>query len=377
MTTASQIVALPSEDEAEGSVALRDVSKIYGRTTALANASLDIASGELFSILGPSGSGKSTLLHLIAGFIQPTSGSIKVSDREVSALPPYKRGLGVVFQSYNLFPHMSVFDNVAFPLAIRRTPAAEVRDRVAEVLRLVGMAGTEERLPDQLSGGQQQRVAIARAIVFQPRVLLMDEPMSALDRKIRQSLQVEFKRLQRQIGVTMIYVTHDQEEALMMSDRLAVINHGRIEQVGTPEELYETPQSLFVAEFIGDSQTIVGELMTAESSRATARIEDGSTVECRLVDGRLGEDVSLNIRSERIAIQAVGPHASGSTVGGIAGVVSEVLYGGSTVRYIVSTAAGSLTATELNAGRGPLLDLGQSVRLLTRWEDVGCFAASR
>ncbi|MEZ0076069.1 ABC transporter ATP-binding protein [Planotetraspora sp. GP83] len=241
-----------------GSVDVRGVVKRYRDTLALDDVTLHVPGGEFVTLLGASGSGKSTLLGVIAGFTEPTSGSVAVDGRDITTVPPYRRGLGMVFQHYALFPHMTVWDNVAFPLRRRRVRGDELRTRVEQALEVVGLGALAKRLPAQLSGGQQQRVALARAIVFRPRVLLMDEPLSALDKRLREQLQLEMKRLHRELGITFVFVTHDQEEALTMSDRIALLRDGRIVQAGTPEELYERPSSRYTAEFLGESNLFPG-----------------------------------------------------------------------------------------------------------------------
>ncbi len=233
-------------------ISIRDVTKTYGRTAALDNVSLEIASGEFITLLGPSGSGKTTLLMVLAGFIRPDSGEIRFGDREVTLVAPHKRDIGMVFQNYALFPHMTVAGNLAYPLKLRGVARAEVDTRVARALDLVQLAGLGERQVDQLSGGQRQRVALARAIIFEPRILLMDEPLSALDKKLREQMQIEVRHLHQRLGMTTVYVTHDQREALTMSDRIAVINHGRFRQIDKPHDLYERPNNRFIAEFIGE-----------------------------------------------------------------------------------------------------------------------------
>src|SRR5262244_755813 len=245
-------------------VRLHELTKTFGSVVAVQDVSVTIPPGSFFTLLGPSGSGKTTTLMMIAGFAYPTRGEVFVDGRSVAALPPQKRDLGMVFQSYAVFPHLTVFDNVAFPLEIRRIRRAEIRRRVGEALELVRLEGYDRRLPRQLSGGEQQRVALARALVFRPRVLLMDEPLGALDKKLRAHMQIELKHIQRHLHVTVIYVTHDQEEALTMSDRVAVMRRGRIEQVGTPAELYEAPASRFVADFLGESNFVDGVVVDAE-----------------------------------------------------------------------------------------------------------------
>jgi putative spermidine/putrescine transport system ATP-binding protein len=241
----STIISLP--------ISIRDVTKTYGRTAALDNVSLEIASGEFITLLGPSGSGKTTLLMVLAGFIRPNSGEIRFGDRDVTLVAPHKRDIGMVFQNYALFPHMSVAGNLAYPLKLRGISRAEVEERVARALDMVQLVGFGERQVDQLSGGQRQRVALARAIIFEPRILLMDEPLSALDKKLREQMQIEVRHLHQRLGMTTVYVTHDQREALTMSDRIAVINHGRFRQVDRPQDLYERPNNRFIAEFIGES----------------------------------------------------------------------------------------------------------------------------
>ena len=240
-------------------IVLEGVSKHYPKSIALDNVSLHIRAGEFMTFLGPSGSGKTTTLNLIAGFTELTTGSVSIDGKQMEKVPVHKRELGIVFQHYALFPHLSVFDNVAFPLSERRVPKSEQKERVLAALATAGLTGFEDRFPKELSGGQQQRVALARALVFEPRVLLLDEPLGALDKKLREQLQLELRRVHREVGRTFVFVTHDQEEALTLSDRIAVFSTGRIEQVGTAQELYENPASRFVAEFIGESTVIESE----------------------------------------------------------------------------------------------------------------------
>ena len=234
-------------------IRLRGATKRYGSTVVLDDVSLDVEPGEFVTLLGPSGSGKTTLLNVIAGFVQPDRGSLLVGDENITETPPHRRGIGVVFQNYALFPHMNVGENVAFPLKARRVPHAEIAKRVETALSLVKLDGFGERRVDQLSGGQKQRVALARAIVFQPKLILMDEPLSALDKQLREHMQIEIRALHERLRATTIYVTHDQREALTMSHRIAVLNHGQIAQVGTPSEIYDNPANAFVADFIGEA----------------------------------------------------------------------------------------------------------------------------
>ncbi|RRD34977.1 ABC transporter ATP-binding protein [Leucobacter sp. OH2974_COT-288] len=265
-----------AELSAGAPIRLEGVSKHYPKSIALDDVSLDIKAGEFMTFLGPSGSGKTTTLNLIAGFAQLTTGGIYIDDELMNEVPVHKRDLGIVFQHYALFPHLTVNANVAFPLRECKVAKAEIATRVAQALEVAGLSGFGERFPHELSGGQQQRVALARALVFEPRVLLLDEPLGALDKKLREQLQLELRRIHREIGRTFIFVTHDQEEALTLSDRIAVFNHGKIEQVGTAKELYETPKTRFVAEFIGDSTVVP----SADGKTVTiVRPEQGKLVE--------------------------------------------------------------------------------------------------
>jgi mannopine transport system ATP-binding protein len=253
-------------------VSIRDLEKAYGSVGAVCRVNLDIKGGEFISLLGPSGSGKTTILMMLAGFVTPDAGSIHMAERDVTVVPANRRNVGMVFQRYALFPNMTVFENIAFPLKMRRISRRDIVERVEETLALVKLTGYGERRPSQLSGGQQQRVALARAIVFRPPVLLMDEPLAALDKKLRQAMQIELKRLQEALGSTVIYVTHDQEEALTMSDRVAVLNHGRLEQIASPEQLYRRPANNFVADFIGKMNFLEGEYLGSDGKHATVQL---------------------------------------------------------------------------------------------------------
>jgi putative spermidine/putrescine transport system ATP-binding protein len=298
-------------------VRLEGVVKRFGEVVAVAGVDLDVRAGEFFSMLGPSGSGKTTCLRMIAGFERPTAGRILLEGRDVSRLAPYERDVNTVFQDYALFPHMTVADNVAYGLKVKRVPRHERRERVDQALAMVQLAAFGERKPAQLSGGQRQRVALARALVNRPKVLLLDEPLGALDLKLRQAMQIELKEIQESVGLTFIYVTHDQEEALTMSDRLAVFSHGRVEQVGTPAEVYERPATGFVAGFVGVSNVLAGEVAASIA----------------------GEGHAFTIRPEKIALRDVG-----ATVGpqecSASGHVREVVYLGAITRYIVRLDAG-------------------------------------
>jgi putative spermidine/putrescine transport system ATP-binding protein len=323
-------------------VSFASVSRIFGTVRAVDDVSFEIGDGEFFSMLGPSGSGKTTCLRLIAGFEQPDRGRIAVHGRNVEGVPPYERDVNTVFQDYALFPHMTVFQNVEYGLMIRKVPAAERRRQAEEMLELVKLGGMGPRKPSQLSGGQRQRVALARALINRPAVLLLDEPLGALDLKLREQMQDELKALQRQVGITFIYVTHDQGEALAMSDRLAVFNHGRIEQVGTPSQIYEHPATAFVAGFVGVSNLCEGELAQ------------------RLA----GSAQPFAIRPEKIVVSApAGSIADGHV--SVTGRVASLTYLGATTRYSIALDGGGvLTVISQNTGNaGGALAAGEAVRL--------------
>jgi spermidine/putrescine transport system ATP-binding protein len=283
-------------------VRLERVTKNFGTTVAVDDITLDIAHGEFFSLLGPSGCGKSTTLSIIGGFEEPTEGAVLLGGQDVARIPAYRRDVNTVFQSYALFPHLSVFENVAFGLRRKRHRKEEIAQRVEETLNLVDLPGMAQRRPAQLSGGQQQRVALARALINRPRVLLLDEPMGALDAKLRKQMQVELKRIQNEVGITFLYVTHDQEEAMAMSDRLAVMNLGQIEQVGPPQEVYDHPATEFVAGFLGASNLLAGTVL--DRSQGEIKLDGGTMVRVppdRIPDGR--DHVKVGVRPEKLVLQ--------------------------------------------------------------------------
>ncbi|WP_374445203.1 ABC transporter ATP-binding protein [Stella sp.] len=321
------------------------IHKRYGQVRALSDVSLTVAAGEFLTILGPSGSGKTTLLKVVAGFETPDEGDVRVGGRDVTDLDPSQRNIGMVFQNYALFPHLTVERNVAFPLEMRGTPRPEIRTRVAEALAMVELTGFEQRLPRQLSGGQQQRVALARAIVFRPTLLLLDEPFGALDRKLREAMQLEVRRLQQRLGLTTLFITHDQEEALVMSDRIAVMDSGRLEQVGRPRDIYEAPASPLVADFVGESNILAG---TAEAGGAV-RLADGTPVRVA-ADGpspAAGAKVRILLRPERLGDATDQPAAENQ----IAATVVEAIYLGLSDKYRVRTAGGVELLARIGASR--------------------------
>ncbi len=293
------------------SLDISDVSKSYGDVKAVREVSLSVKAGEFLSLLGPSGSGKTTLLMMIAGFEYPDSGRIEVGGEDMTYVEPNRRNIGMVFQRYALFPHMTVAANVAFALRMRRVPRNTIEEKVRQALAMVRLSDYGHRRPDQLSGGQQQRVAVARATVFDPPMILMDEPLGALDKKLREQLQIEIKALQRELGATVIYVTHDQQEALTMSDRVAVMNHGRIEQLSRPKDLYEKPESAFVADFVGDTNLLTGKVTGIAEGIASIDIGDGNQVQGTIVGQQgaqveLGGTATLSIRPERTRLEESG-----------------------------------------------------------------------
>jgi spermidine/putrescine transport system ATP-binding protein len=362
VTLAQERATPPTPGVRPADVRLVDVTKRFDDVVAVDRLTLEIESGSFFALLGPSGCGKTTTLRMIGGFEQPTDGAIYLGDREVSGLPPYKRDVNTVFQSYALFPHLSLFENVAFGLRRRAVRGRELDGRVREMLRIVGLEGMEKRKPRQLSGGQQQRVALARALVNRPKVLLLDEPLGALDLKLRKQMQLELKGIQHEVGITFVHVTHDQEEAMTMADRIAVMNHGRIEQLGTPTELYETPATAFVAGFLGASNLLPGTVSGPDS----VRLRHGPEVRVRpeVLTGRSGE-VAVGIRPEKIELGA--GHANS-----LDGSVVEQAYVGVATQYIVETDCGRLTIYRQNAAPG--LDAASpGTRLTLSWSPEATF----
>jgi spermidine/putrescine transport system ATP-binding protein len=323
-------------------VRMVQVTKMYGDAYAVDHIDLDVEKGEFFSLLGPSGCGKTTTLRMIGGFEQPTEGTIYLGDEPVSGRPPYKRDVNTVFQSYALFPHLTIFENVAFGLRRRGVRGGDVRGRVLDILHLVGLEGLEKRKPRQLSGGQQQRVALARALVNKPRVLLLDEPLGALDLKLRKQMQLELKAIQNDVGITFIHVTHDQEEAMTMADRIAIMNAGRIEQLGTPSELYERPRTAFVASFLGISNLLPGNV----TGPGSVRLDDGTEVRVpeAILSGRSGK-VAVGVRPEKIRLG----HGEENR---LTGRLLETAYVGVATQYVLETRCGNVSVYVQNSEPG-------------------------
>jgi spermidine/putrescine ABC transporter ATP-binding subunit len=306
--------------------------KRYGTVAALDNVSLKFVDGEFFGLLGPSGSGKTTLLRSIAGFIELDSGQVLLDGEDIGPIPVHKRDIGMVFQNYALFPHMTVFDNVAFGLSVRKMPSPEIKQRVDEILSLVRLAGLQERKPRQLSGGQQQRVALARALVTRPKVLLLDEPLGALDKHLREEMQVELRRIQREVGITTIFVTHDQEEAMTLSDRIAIMNQGKIVQLGAPLEVYEHPTNRFAAGFLGVANFLEGRVTAVSGDAARIDLKLGGHALAPAGGHRAGDAALLAIRPEKISVEA-GSADSGANR--LAGTVISAIFSGSSTTYRV------------------------------------------
>jgi spermidine/putrescine ABC transporter ATP-binding subunit len=351
---------------------LRALTKHFGSAVAVDGIDLDVRPGEFLTLLGPSGSGKTTTLRMVAGFMAPTSGSIEIDGSDMTRVPPHRRDVGMVFQNYALFPHMTAAENVAFPLRMRRRPGAEIKKRVGEALDLVKLGSFGDRYPRQLSGGQQQRIALARAVVFEPRLLLMDEPLGALDRKLRESLQLEIIRVSRELGATVLYVTHDQEEALVMSDRIAIFSMGRIEQLGSGADLYDRPASLFVADFIGESNIlrgryevdgVAGGWMTHDETRWRVGAASASRS-----DVASGAAAALVVRPERMRVLTDGATPDGLNTADA--TVDEVLYLGPDIKYQLALPWGQRISIreprELDARE---LERGERVRIGWKVED--------
>lgn len=349
---------------ADSFVKLTNVQKTYdGEKLVIKDLSLSIRRGEFLTLLGPSGSGKTTTLLMLAGFERPTSGQIEIDGRPLTKEPPYKRDLGMVFQDYALFPHMTVYENIAFPLTVRKVTKTEIEEKVRSVLNMVHLGEFGRRYPTQLSGGQQQRVALARALVFQPQIVLMDEPLGALDKQLREQMQLEIKHIQERLGITVIYVTHDQSEALTMSDRIAVFNDGVICQLDTPEDLYEKPQNSFVAQFIGENNQLPGTIVSIGRDSCAVELDGGGVIKALPVGGQgVGSRTLLSVRPERIVISGMGD----SLENNFKARIKEIIYKGEHTRIRVELLNGTATLTakmpvarkELQPRQGEAITIG-------------------
>lgn len=323
------------------------VSKAFGSLTVVDNLDLHIQKGEFVSMLGPSGSGKTTLLMLLAGFERPTLGTVSVDGQRIDQLPPHKRNMGVVFQNYALFPHMTIAENVAFPLKMRKLSSAEIEERTKRVLDMVQLGTFLERKPSQLSGGQQQRVALARALVFEPKVVLMDEPLGALDKQLRERMQLDIRELHHRLGLTIVFVTHDQSEALTMSDRIAVFNHGKIEQIGSPAEIYDKPSSQFVAEFIGETNLINGTVLGHDNGQTLVDLGYDQAIRVTAQSSlKIGQDIRLSLRPERLKLtvpEKASTTTQESAINTLSATVKDIVYHGDHLRVALDCYGQSLT----------------------------------
>jgi spermidine/putrescine transport system ATP-binding protein len=358
-------------------ISLAGVSKRFGAVEAVRDVSIDIREGEFFSLLGPSGCGKTTTLRMIGGFEQPDEGQILLRGADVTFTPPNRRNVNMVFQHYALFPHMSVGDNIAFGMRLKKVGKGEQRDRVREMLRVVSLEGLEKRKPAQLSGGQQQRIAVARALVNRPAALLLDEPLGALDVKLRKQMQLELKRIQSELGTTFVYVTHDQEEALAMSDRIGVMNKGVVEQIGSPREIYEHPTTAFCADFIGSLNALEFRVDEVAADQLVSRISPTERLVVSAANGHLqGESLKLAVRPERVRVDLAERPApdDGSR---LEGVVAEVVFLGSLTQFHVDTKVGRVVSYRMNEGGGSAgIDSGRNVVLTWPAHDSSLLASS-
>jgi putative spermidine/putrescine transport system ATP-binding protein len=343
-------------------VQFRGVQKTYdGRTLVVRSLDLDIRRGEFLSLLGPSGSGKTTCLMMLAGFESPTAGEILLDGAPITRTPPHKRNFGMVFQNYALFPHLRVADNVAYPLTVRNVPKPQIAERVAKALAMVQLGGRDQAYPAQLSGGQQQRVALARALVFEPQLVLMDEPLGALDKQLREHMQIELKELHRQLGVTFVYVTHDQGEALTMSDRVAVFNDGAIQQIDAVEKLYETPANRFVAGFVGDSTVLTGQLSSASGSDGELLLPTGERLAgINVNQASVGSSVVASVRPERIEAHFSAPSHTHNL---LQATVNDVIYFGDHLRLRCELPGQAPATVKLTLASGAAPVAGQTVWL--------------
>tara|TARA_B100000886_G_scaffold104844_1_gene69863 strand:+ start:676 stop:1761 length:1086 start_codon:yes stop_codon:yes gene_type:complete len=349
-------------------VSFNKVDKSYdGDTLVVKDLNLDVSQGEFLTMLGPSGSGKTTTLMMLAGFETPTSGEIYLEGDPISSIPPYKRGIGMVFQNYALFPHMTVNENLSFPLEVRKLSKSVIQDKVKKALSMVELEAFGSRMPLQLSGGQQQRVALARALVFEPRLVLMDEPLGALDKKLREQMQYEIKHIHEKIGITVVYVTHDQSEALTMSNRIAVFNDGKIQQISSPEVLYEKPENSFVAQFIGENNQIKGKVKSINGSSCLVKSENGEEIVSLKVNTKAVGDTSIiSLRPERVVINA----SEGKFENSFEGKVKELIYLGDHIRTRVEICGNDQFIVKVpNSYNGSSIKEGNLVKLSWKAED--------
>jgi putative spermidine/putrescine transport system ATP-binding protein len=341
-----------------------------GETLVIKDLNLDILQGEFLTLLGPSGSGKTTTLMMLAGFLTPTHGQIYLEGQAIGNIPPYKRNIGMVFQDYSLFPHMTIRENLSFPLKVRKLPKSEIEKKVSKALEMVELQGFEVRMPAQLSGGQQQRVALARALVFEPQLVLMDEPLGALDKNLREQMQYEIKHIHEELNVTVVYVTHDQGEAITMSNRIAVFNDGIIQQLSTPDIIYEKPENAFVAKFIGENNRLSGNVTAINGDKCTVEVDGGGTVKALKVNiNAVGDRTSLSLRPEKIRVNPT----EGSVENVLEGRVEELIYLGDHVRTRVNVCGNDEFIVKIHNNHDHLIvNKGQQIQL--GWSSNDCRA---
>ncbi len=356
-------------------IAFIGTSKSYdGRTIVVDSLNLDIRKGELITLLGPSGCGKTTSLMMLAGFESPTGGDIRLRGNSLVKVPPYRRNMGMVFQNYALFPHKTVFENIAFPLLHRKTPGHDIERKVAEILTLIELAPMRDRYPAQLSGGQQQRVALARALVFRPEVVLLDEPLSALDKNLREQMQTEIKQLHQTFGMTFVFVTHDQGEALTMSDRVAIFDRGRLQQVGTPREIYDRPANEFVANFVGENNIIEGRVEAFDGELQRVRLKGGQLIAAKATaSAAVGDIVSIAFRPEKVGFLSSGA----DPMNRMDAVIHEVIYSGDMVRVRMTTPDGSVITRKSIAVDDVEQPRAAGTRTQVFWRAQDCYAFPR
>ncbi len=364
-------MAAVQEDNGKSCVRFEHIEKSFdGETLVIKDLNLEIAHGEFLTLLGPSGSGKTTTLMMLAGFETPTYGEIFLDDQPIGNIPPHKRNIGMVFQNYALFPHMTVSENLAYPLQVRKMAKDEIKQRVGQILAMVELAGFEGRFPAQLSGGQQQRIALARALVFEPQLVLMDEPLGALDKNLREQMQYEIKHLHESLGVTVVYVTHDQSEAMTMSNRIAVFNDGVIQQLSTPDVLYEAPQNAFVAQFIGENNRLAGEVTEIAGDHCTVKVDSGDLIRALKVNVQaVGERTTLSLRPERVVLNP----AAGQLENVFEGTIKELIYLGDHLRARMAVCGNDEFVVKVPNAAGRL-SINRAQRIQVGWTAADCRA---
>ena len=352
-------------------VRFEHIEKSYdGETLVVKDLNLDIARGEFVTMLGPSGSGKTTCLMMLSGFETPTNGEIFLEDQPIGSIPPHKRNIGFCFQNYALFPHMTISENIAYPLHVRRLPKDEINNKVSETLEMVELPGFEGRRPSQLSGGQQQRIALARALVFEPKLVLMDEPLGALDKNLREQMQFEIKHIHESLGITVVYVTHDQSEALTMSNRIAVFDDGIIQQISTPDTLYEKPENAFVAQFIGENNRLTGKVLEIEDDKCMVEVDGGGMVKALKVKvNKVGDRTSMSLRPERVTVDP----AEGSVENVFEGEVRELIYLGDHIRTRVKVCGNDEFIIKVPNSYGHLV-VNREQKIKIGWSSDDCRA---